>query len=121
MRQIQRLILLVNAILKIIIAFVKRYFIYSINLIIILLINDYILLTYTKFKSNLNININEEIYLTKNDSSIRKNFDFTDEFFNIKSIKEQIKKKNLTTIETISGDYGHLGNSLIKINNLISM
>jgi hypothetical protein len=49
------LILLGNTILKIII-------VYIINLIIILLINDYILLTHiTIFKNNSNININEEI------------------------------------------------------------
>lgn len=41
--------------------FKKRCFIYIINLIIILLINDYILHTYiTKCKNNSNININEE-------------------------------------------------------------
>ena len=55
------------------------------------------------------------------DFLIKKNYDLNDEFIQIEEVIEQIYKKNLTSIETISGGAGNIGNALIMINNLINI
>ena len=98
--------------------FMKRIPIYII-IIIILLIYEII---YKKIKKNKNLKLQKEEKRAKNNISlVVSNIALSDEFFDIKSVKEQIKNKNLTYIETISGGYGKIGNALMMLNNLINM
>ena len=59
----------------------------------------------------------------KNPKFCRKetNIEYNDDFFQLAEVKEQIKRKNITYIETISGGYGNIGNALIMLNNLINI
>ena len=45
----------------------------------------------------------------------------SDEFFQLSEVKEQMYIKNLTSIETITGGIGNIGNALIMLNNLINI
>ena len=49
------------------------------------------------------------------------NIEYNDDFFQLAEVKEQIKRKNITYIETITGGYGNIGNALIMLNNLINI
>lgn len=49
------------------------------------------------------------------------NIDTKYEFFQIKEVNEQIYKKNLTYIETLSGGQGNVGNALIILNKFINI
>ena len=98
--------------------FMKRITIYIIIIIIVLIYE----IIYKKIKKNKNFKLQNEEKRTKNNISlVVSKIDLTDEFFDIKSVKEQIKNKNLTYIETISGGHGKIGNALIMLNNLINI
>ena len=98
--------------------FMKRKTIYIIIIIIVLIYE----IIYKKIKKNKNFKLQNEEKRTKNNISlVVSKIDLTDEFFDIKSVKEQIKNKNLTYIETISGGHGKIGNALIMLNNLINI
>ena len=86
--------------------------------IFILIIHDYILLSFLKKIPQFFINEKQK---THNNNINKTSLDFKDEFFRIKTVKEQINKKNLTFIQTLSGGYGHCGNALIMLNNLINI
>lgn len=49
------------------------------------------------------------------------NINLKDKFFLLPEVKKQIKKNNLTNIETIYGVSGNVGNALISLNNLINI
>ena len=75
--------------------FMKRITIYIIIIIIILIYE----IIYKKNKKNNNFKFQKEEKRAKNNiSSVVSNIDLSDEFFDIKSVKEQIKNKNLTYI-----------------------
>ena len=57
----------------------------------------------------------------KSNGNIKSNIDSKYDFFQIKEVNDQIQKKNLTYIETLSGGYGNVGNVLIMINNMINI
>ena len=98
--------------------FMKRITIYIIIIIIILIYE----IIYKKIKKNKNFKLQKEEKRAKNNISlVVSKIDLSDEFFDIKSVKEQIKNKNLTYIETLSGGYGNVGNALIMLNNLINI
>ena len=100
-------------------SFKKIYCLSFICLLFILIVNDIILITLLRKKPDL---ISQKIQILYNKSNIEKsNIDLNDEFFMIKTVKEQINTKNLTFINTISGGYGHVGNALIMLNNLINI
>jgi hypothetical protein len=52
---------------------------------------------------------------------MKTNIKYDDEIFQLAEVKEQIKKKNISYIETISGGSGNIGNALIMLNNLITL
>jgi hypothetical protein len=52
---------------------------------------------------------------------MKTNIKYDDEIFQLAEVKEQIKKKNISYIETISGGFGNIGNALIMLNNLINI
>ena len=91
---------------------------------LLVIINDFIIykfsiLTFNKAISQFKVNNSFDII---NNSFFNKsNIDDNDEFFQIKEVKTQIKQKNLTNIETITGGYGHIGNALMMLNNLINI
>ena len=107
------------------------FFLILINFIV----NNYILISIFKSLQNLNINIiskkdkkvanfeNQNSVVIKNESfgQLKSNIDPKYEFFQIKTVNEQIKKKNLTYIETLSGGFGNVGNALIMLNNWINI
>ena len=98
--------------------FMKRITIYIIIIIIILIYE----IIYKKIKKNKNFKLQKEEKRAKNNISlVVSKIDLSDEFFDIKSVKAQIKNKNLTYIETLSGGYGNVGNALIMLNNLINI
>jgi len=66
---------------------------------------------------NKNIN-NSEIILTNTKNQIS-NINYKDKFFNLNEVRQQIKSKNLTYINTILPGNAKIGNSLIVLNNLI--
>lgn len=49
------------------------------------------------------------------------NINLIDEFLDLKEVKEQIKSKNLTYIETLFGEHKKVGNSLIILKNEINI
>ena len=73
------------------------------------------------FKNYQNKFINKNIRTTSFGYLSKTNIDFSDEFFQIREVQEQIYKKNLTFIETISGGAGFVGNALIMLNGLINI
>ena len=79
-------------------------------------------INYKKIKKNKNFILHKKEKRAKNNISlVLSKIDLSDEFYDIKSVNEQIKNKNLTNIETISGGYGNVGNALIMLNNLINI
>lgn len=92
-------------------------------LAIILIINDFFLLKYLENHQNASKDIYLENISMKdpNNSMHKTQINFNDEFLQIKEIRQQIIKKNLTYIETISGGIGNIGNALIMLNNLINI
>lgn len=91
---------------------------------ILLIVNDFIvykiiILSNMKLKQELNINNSDKIL---NNTFINTtNIDFNDEFFKLNEVKLKIKEKNLKRVDTIAGGYGHIGNALIMLNNLIAI
>ena len=61
---------------------------------------------------------NCEIILTNIKNQIS-NINYKDKFFNLNEVRQQIKSKNLTYINTILPGNAKIGNSLIVLNNLI--
>lgn len=89
---------------------------------LIFVVNCYIVFKlYTNKKYAYSERIKKYIHIN-NDSLINKsNIDYTDEFFKLKEVQFQIRKKNLTYVDTISGGYGKVGNALIMLNNLLNI
>jgi hypothetical protein len=52
---------------------------------------------------------------------MKTNIEYDDDFFQIAEVKQQIRRKKISYIETISGGYGNIGNALIILNNLINI
>ena len=52
---------------------------------------------------------------------MKTNIEYDDDFYQLAEVKEQIKRKNISYIETIAPGYGYgnIGNALILLNNLI--
>ena len=106
-------------------------------LLFLILINfisyDFILNSIFKIPKNSTINIiskkdkkvtnygNQNSVVFESLGKLKSNIDPKYEFFQIKMVNEQIKKKNLTYIETLSGGVGNTGNSLIMLNNWINI
>ena len=91
----------------------KKVYFLKIILILITIINFYI----NKNKIN-------KIDSFANFCQKKTNIEYDDNFFQLREVKQQIKKKNLTYIETIAnenGNIGNMGNALIILNNLINI
>ena len=91
----------------------KKVYFLKIILILITIINFYI----NKNKIN-------KIYSFANFCQKKTNIEYDDNFFQLREVKQQIKKKNLTYIETIANEnenIGNMGNALIILNNLINI
>jgi len=89
-------------------------------LIFILIVNDIIFVIFLQQNQKLIIN-REPPKIDNNRNKRESNFDLSDEFFSLKSVKEKINKTNITFIQTLSGGYGHVGNALLMLNNLINI
>ena len=101
-----------------------KYYLFVISFfILIYLLNSISLFKYLENHQNtLKASYSDQVILEDKKDFINKtNIDFNDEFFQLKEVKQQITKKNLTFIETISGGIGKLGNALIILNNLINI
>ena len=99
-------------------SFNKKYFLIFIKLIGILIANDIILVN--NLNKNSYLNINKEVQ-TNDNCLIKSNIDLDHEFITMKSVQDQIHNKNLTSIQTISGGHGKIGNALLMLNNLINI
>ena len=98
----------------------KRKLIFFISLIFI--VNGYIIFRLCVNKNILpNYNDNTFFHFIENSNKKNSNIDYTDEFFNLKEVKMQIKAKKISKVETITGGYGHIGNALIMLNNLLNI
>ena len=96
----------------------KKYCLIFFVLLCILIVNDIIL--FSILYINPELNIKKEIQ--NNDNCIRKsNINSNHEFILMKSVQYQIYNKNLTSINTIAGGYGQIGNALIMLNKLINI
>jgi hypothetical protein len=53
---------------------------------------------------------------------MKTNIDYDDDFYQLPEVKVQIKRKNISYIETIAPGVGceNIGNALILLNNLIT-
>ena len=92
------------------------------SLLFFALINIISIIISIKDKTNSDIGNKSSVF--KESESRRKlktNLDLYYEFFQIKSVKDQIQKKNLTYIETLSGGFGNVGNALIMLNKWINI
>lgn len=98
----------------------KIYCLSFIFFIFILITNDIFLIIILKKKPGL-LFMKQKLDINIIRNKKKTNIDLNDEFFSLKSVKEQIKNKNLTYIKTLSGGYGHIGNALIMLNNLINI
>ena len=94
-------------------------------LILIIIINFYIILIVF---NNLHASCKDfkKINLNRNDSyanfcQMKTNIEYNDDFFQLTEVREQIKRKKISYIKTISGGYGNIGNGLIILNNLINI
>ena len=110
----------------------KSNYLYKINILVkfiifffLIIINNNQTLLFKLFKYKYNklkpFPLNKTVKSHLLDFLIKKNYDLNDEFIQIKEVQEQIYKKNLTSIETITGGAGNIGNALIMINNLINI
>ena len=105
----------------------KLFFI--IVILILWITNEYIIISYiTNYNfiklnnKNIEININNSLEINNRTHYLNSNLYFHDEFINIKGIKEQIIRNNITNIETISAWCKlRIGNALIVLNNLINI
>lgn len=84
------------------------------------------ILLFSFFKINLNKYDNDFIFdkILKrgNVTQIAEtNINLSDEFFMSREVQNKINKTNLTYINTIFGGRGHIGNTLIMLNNLINI
>ena len=106
----------------------KLFFI-IIFILILWITNEYIIISYiTNYNfiklnnKNIEININNSLEINNHTHYLNSNLYFRDEFINIKGIKEQIIRNNITSIETISAWCKlRIGNALIVLNNLINI
>ena len=96
----------------------KKYFLIFIILIGILIDNNIILVN--NLNKNSYLNINKEVQ-TNDNCLIKSNIDLDHNFILMKTVQDQIHNKNLTSIKTIAGGYGKIGNALIMLNNLINI
>lgn len=87
------------------------------------IINYYILKGYFKNPKNKGIDsiIDKDIKKFFIDFLSKTNINLNDEFFQLSEVQEQMYIKNLTSIETITGGIGNIGNTLIMLNNLINI
>jgi len=70
-----------------------------------------------KRSKNINIKINSLVNICQ----VKTNIDYNNDFFKLAFVKRDIKRKNISYIETIAGGHGNLGNALIMLNNLINI
>ena len=96
-------------------------------LLLIIIINFYIIIIIFKklhisYKYLTKKEINK-IDLFTNFGKMKTNIEYDDDFYQLPEVKEQIKRKNISYIETIApGDgCGNIGNALILLNNLINI
>ena len=95
--------------------------------VIFLILSAFIINDYIKLKLNCNINKfnfrNNKAYFhsNENDTINKSNIDYIDDFFKLKEVQLQIHLKNLTNVDTIAGGYGHVGNALMMLNNLLNI
>ena len=95
--------------------------------ILYLIVLSFIINGYIIFKLCLNHNIlsfdKDKNYFHFNEYNAlsKSNIDYNDEFFNLKEVKRQMHLKKLKKVQTITGGYGHIGNALIMLNNLLNI
>ena len=102
----------------------NSYQIISLNSILLTFIILVIFAYYFISIFNFNIkksNVNQDISSYSNINKNKTNINLNDEFFEIKSVREQIKNHNLTFINTIAGGEAKIGNALTMLNNLINI
>jgi len=91
-------------------------------ILFILIINGFTLLNFIFHINSFNFVTIKNYFHNNDNTKINKsNIDYTDEFFMLKEVKLQINSKNITNVDTITGGYGHIGNALIMLNNLINI
>ena len=101
--------------------FLKKEFFIRLILLIFIIICYIVFKLYTN-KQILHFEKNKKYLQISDGSFIKKsNIDYTDEFFKLKEVQFQIKKKNLTYVDTISGGSGNVGNALMMLNNLLNI
>ena len=100
------------------ISFNKKYCLIFIVVFCILIVNNIIVVCI--LYKNSEITIKKEIK-TNDNCLIKSNIDFDHNFILMKTVQDQIHNKNLTSIKTIAGGYGKIGNALIMLNNLINI
>ena len=89
---------------------------------VLILITLFFKIQISKKDKNLNIgNQNSEVKEIQSEGKMKTNIDSKYKLFQIKEVNEQIKKKNLTYIETLSGGTGNIGNALIMLSKLINI
>lgn len=102
----------------------NSYKIISLNSIfltfIILVIFAYYSLSIFKFNIKKAC-LNQDIRIYNNTNNNETNINLNDEFFQIKSVIEQVKNHNLTYINTVAGGEAKIGNALTMLNNLINI
>ena len=87
-----------------------------------MIINGFTLLNFIFHINSFNFVTIKNYFHNNDNTKINKsNIDYTDEFFMLKEVKLQINSKNITNVDTITGGYGHIGNALIMLNNLINI
>jgi hypothetical protein len=100
------------------ISFNKKYCLIFIVVFCILIVNNIIVVCI--LYKNSEITIKKEIK-TNDNCLIKSNIDLDHNFILMKTVQDQIHNKNLTSIKTIAGGYGKIGNALIMLNNLINI
>lgn len=100
-----------------------QLFKFSILSLCLNIINYYILKGYFKNPKSKGIDsiIDKDIKKFFIDFLSKTNINLNDEFFQLPEVQEQMYIKNLTSIETIAGGTGNIGNTLIMLNNLINI
>ena len=89
------------------------------NILLISIFKTFKFLTSIEDKNSYKAKQNSVIKENQYKGNIKSNVDPKYEFFQIKEVNEQIQKKNLTYIETLSGGAGNVGN--VMLNNWINI
>lgn len=91
----------------------KKFYSLKIFFILILINFYFIIIIFNKFNNKINS--------FAKFCQVKPNIEYNDEFFQLKEVKEQIKRKKIIYIETLAGGEGNIGNALIILNKLINI